>query len=216
MAQTFEERVEEVLGLLHGMAWPLLEEADKKKVVARVAKGIEKGDTVAAWARALGVDRSVLARRIENFGTSEAIDGRAPRIDAETKRKKLGAARLVLQDPQLVDELVEDRATRRALADAAQRHQDAIETEVKAESKKRAPELHHRMGWNEVAGDLLRVRQLFGKALDAAKELELDDEEAAALEDDLKKIAAIGEWFESFLKSGASDFDTELSKILEG
>jgi Family of unknown function (DUF6192) len=216
MAQTFEDRVEEVLGLLQGMAWPLLEEADKRRVVGKVAKGIDRGDALRAWGRALGVPESTLRARLDHFRSQEPIDGARPRIDAETKRKKLWAARSVLQDPQLVDELVEDRATRRALSDAAQRHQDAIESEVKADSKKRAPELHHRMGWNEVAGDLLRVRQLFGRALEAAKELKLDPEETAAFRDDLKAIAAIGEWFESFLDSGNADFDTELERLLEG
>jgi len=36
MAKTFEDRVEEVLGALHGMAWPLLEEADKRKIVGKL------------------------------------------------------------------------------------------------------------------------------------------------------------------------------------
>jgi hypothetical protein len=214
MAQTFEERVEEVLGLLHGMAWPLLEEADKRKVIAKVAKGIDRGDTAAAWGRALGCDRTTVARWVERFRKSEPIDGVRPA--PETVARRFRAAKQTLSDPVLVEQLYEDPTARRVLRNAAFEHEQKVETEVKAESKKRAPELHHRMGWNEVAGDLLRVRQLFGKALDAAKELELDAEEAAALEDDLKKIAAIGEWFESFLKSGASDFDTELSKILEG
>ena len=42
MAKTFEDRVEEVLGALHGMAWPLLEEADKRKIVGKVVSGIDR------------------------------------------------------------------------------------------------------------------------------------------------------------------------------
>lgn len=105
MAKTFEDRVEEVLGALHGMAWPLLEEADKRKIVGKVVHGVDRyGDTYAAWGRALGVLPDTLTKRCHHFRRSEAIDGsRAP--DPETQRKRISHAKSVLRDSGLAPSL---------------------------------------------------------------------------------------------------------------
>lgn len=212
MAQAFEDRVEEVLGLLHGMAWPLLEEAEKKKIVAKVARGVDQGDTVAAWARALGVARETLSRWIGHYRRSEPIES----VTAHnTIGRALRGAKQALRDPQLVAELMEDPAARRAIAKAAVDHQAQIEQAEHAAQAKRTPGLTHRSRFNDVAGDLLRVRHLYGKTLNAARELDLDPGEADALAEDIEKIAQITGWFESWLDSGADDFDTELARILE-
>ena len=213
MSQTFEDRVEEVLGVLHGMAWPLLEETEKKKITTKVAKGIEKGDTIAAWARALGVPDGTLRDRLKRLPTSDPIDG--SRARSENDRIRVSHAKAVFKDDKLVDQLLEDRQAGTALAKAAARHQAKVEREVEAETKARAPGLVHRASWNAVAGDLLRVRNLYAKALDASRTLDLADDEAEALMEEVKDIAQITDWFESWLKSGAADFDTELDRILE-
>ena len=214
MAEEFADRIEEVLGLLHGMAWPLLEEAEKKKVVAKVARGVDKyGDTVAAWARALGVARETLSRWLGHYRRSEPIES----VTAHnTTGRALRGARQVLRDPGLVAELMEDPATRRSIAKAAVEHQTEVEVTERQAQRQRAPGVVHRSGFNEVAGDLLRVRHLYAKALEAARILDLDTGEADALLDDVTKIAQITGWFESWLSSGADDFDTELERILEG
>lgn len=216
MAEEFTDRVEEVLGLLHGMAWPILEETEKKRIVAKVVRGIDRyGDTVAAWARALGAERTTLARRIDRFRRSEPVDGSAAQIHNTTGRALRGAKQ-ALRDPQLVAELMEDPTTRRAIAKAAVEHQAQVEETEHAAQAKRAPGLVHGARFNDVAGDLLRVRHLYAKALNAARELDLDAGEADALTEDIEKIAQITGWFESWLESGADDFDTELDRILEG
>jgi len=215
VAQTFEERVEEVLGALHGMAWPLLEESEKKKIVAKVARGIDKGDTIAAWSRALGVPARTIGQRVDRFRRSEPVDG-AARPDHNTVGRALRGARQVLRDPKLVAELMEDPATRRSIAKAAVEHQAEVEETERQTQRQRASGVVHRSGFNEVAGDLLRVRHLYAKALEAARALDLDAGEADALLDDVTKIAQITGWFESWLNSGADDFDTELERILEG
>ena len=216
MAEEFADRIEEVLGLLHGMAWPLLEEAEKKKVVAKVARGVDRfGDTVAAWARALGVADRTLRDRLDRFRRSEPVDGLRGR-DHNTTGRALRGARQVLRDPKLVAELMEDPATRRSIAKAAVEHQADVEATERQTQRQRAPGVVHRSGFNEVAGDLLRARHLYAKALEAARRLDLDAGEADALMDDVTKIAQITGWFESWLSSGADDFDTELERILEG
>ena len=216
MAQTFEERVEEVLGALHGMAWPLLEESEKKKIVAKVARGIDRyGDSQRGWARALGVSESTLRARIDHFRRLEPMDGAQAQIHNTTGRALRGA-RQALRDPKLVAQLMEDPATRRSIAKAAVEHQAEVEVTERQAQRQRAPGVVHRSGFNEVAGDLLRVRHLYAKALEAARRLDLDVGEADALLDDVTKIAQITGWFESWLNSGADDFDTELERILEG
>ena len=215
MAQTFEDRVEEVLGALHGMAWPLLEEAEKKKIVGKVARGVDRGDSQRAWARALGISESTLRARIDHLRRSEPVDG-ARAADHNTTGRALRGARQVLRDPELVAELMQEPAVRRNIAKAAVEHQAEVEIAEARRQKKAAPDLTHRSGFNDVAGDLLRVRHLYAKALDAARQLDLDAGEADALMDDVTKIAQVTGWFESWLNSGAADFDSELDRILEG
>lgn len=215
MAQTFEERVEEVLGELHGMAWPLLDEPQKRKITGKVGRGVDKGDTVAAWARALGVPDATLRDRLRRFSRSEPIDGRGAR-EQENDRIRVAHAKRVLRDPDLTAELMDDPATRRSIAKAAIQHQAEVEQVERQTQSKRAPGLVHGARFNDIAGDLLRVRHLYAKALNAARELDLDAGEADALAEDIEKIAQITGWFESWLSSGADDFDTELERILEG
>jgi hypothetical protein len=116
MSQTFEERVEEVLGELHGMAWPLLEESEKRKIVGKVARGIDKGDTNAAWARALGVSESGLRGRLERFRRSEPIDGQRAQ-DHNTVNRQMRGAKAVLRDEGLLEELLEDPQVFRKLSE---------------------------------------------------------------------------------------------------
>jgi hypothetical protein len=117
MTQTFEDRVEEVLGLLHGMAWPILEERDKKRVVAKVARGIDKGDTAAAWARALGCDRTTIARRVEHFRRQEPIDG--VQIQKRSAAQVTGdLRRYARENPEAVAAAMSDRQTRRVVENA--------------------------------------------------------------------------------------------------
>lgn len=215
MAQTFEERVEEVLGELHGMAWPLLEEPQKRKIVGKVARGIDKGDSIRGWGRALGVAEATLRGRLDHFRRSEPIDGASTaRAIREARAANL---RYGLKDPEVLAEVMrDDPAVRRSIAKAAVAHQADVEAAIHAENKRRAPGLTHRAGFNDVAGDLLRVRQVYAKALETARTLDLDASEADALLDDVTKIAQITGWFESWLSSGADDFDTELERILEG
>ena len=104
----------------------------------------------------------------------------------------------------------------RSIAKAAVEHQAEVEETERQHQRQRAPGVVHRSGFNEVAGDLLRARHLYAKALEAARRLDLDAGEADALMDDVTKIAQITGWFESWLASGADDFDTELERILEG
>lgn len=100
MAKTFEDRVEKVLGMLHGMAWPLLEDKDKHRIVAEVVRGMDNyGDTAAMWARALGCDRTTVARWVERFRRSEPLEDRARA--AENARKRLSHARTVMKDPSV-------------------------------------------------------------------------------------------------------------------
>jgi hypothetical protein len=215
MAQTFEERVEEVLGELHGMAWPLLDEPQKRKIVGKIVRGIDRyGDSQADWTRALGVAKATLSDRIAHFRRSEPMDG--VRRVAENERKRLNHAKAVLRDPELVEKLLDDRSTARAIAKAAAEHQETVERQERAAQRGRAPELVDRAGFNAVAGDLLRLRVKYARVLDDARELKLKRDEAQALRDDVESIAAITDWFVSFLDSGASDFDTELEKMLEG
>lgn len=105
MAETFEDRVEAVLGELHGMAWPLLEESDKRKIVGKVVRGIDKyGDTAAAWGRALGVARQTLSDRIAHFRRSEPIDSRAQ--DKENRAKAVRHAKVVMRDPESAADVI--------------------------------------------------------------------------------------------------------------
>jgi hypothetical protein len=112
--KTFEDRVEEVLGLLHGMAWPLLDEPQKKKVVAKVAAGIDKGDTRTAWARALGCDEATIRRRVERFRRSEPVDGATPPTWTQDP-SRIRAAKNVLKDPIAAAEVMKDPAARAAV-----------------------------------------------------------------------------------------------------
>lgn len=215
MAQTFEERVEEVLGELHGMAWPLLEESQKRKIVGKVARGVDRGDSYAAWGRALGCDESTIRKRIGRFRRSEPIDG-AGRPDAETVARTIRAAKQTLSDPSMVEAILDDPKASRALAQAAAKHEAKVEAEVKRQTRERAPELAERAAFNSLAGNLLRIRRLFAQTLDEARQEKLHKAERDALRDDVEQIAVIADWFASFLDSGASDFETELEKLLEG
>lgn len=108
MANTFEARVEEVLGVLHGMAWPVLDEADKRKIVGKVVQGIDRyGDTQAMWVRALRVSQATLSERITHFRSSEPIDGSARNTDSDLNRSKaIRHAKSVLRDPAAAAEVM--------------------------------------------------------------------------------------------------------------
>jgi hypothetical protein len=216
MAKDFAERVEEVLGELHGMAWPLLEEPQKRKIVGKVTQGIDRyGDTYAAWARVLGCDERTVRRRVEHFRSSDAIDG-TDRRNAETEDRQLRAAKMILRDERLVDRLLDDPKASRSLARAAAQHEAKVEAEVKRQTRERAPDLAERAAFNTLAGNLLRVRRLFAQTLDEAREERLHKAEREALHGEVEQVQAIADWWLSFLDSGASDFETELEKLLEG
>jgi hypothetical protein len=120
MSSTFEDRVEEVLGALHGMAWPLLDEAEKRKITGKIVQGIDKHeDTQAMWCRALRVSSTTLSRRIEHFRRSEPIDDSAQ--DKENREKAVRHAKVVMRDPDAAAEVIGSLkpAEREAVFDAA-------------------------------------------------------------------------------------------------
>jgi hypothetical protein len=216
MAKSFAERVEEVLGELHGMAWPLLEEPQKRKIVGKIAAGVDRyGDSMAAWARALGCGESTVRRRLEHFRSSDPIDG-TDRRTPESLAREERAAKAVLRDPQRVAKLLDDPKAAQSLARAAAQHEAKVEAQVRRETRERAPDLAERAAFNALAGNLLRVRRMFAQTLDEARGERLHKAERDALREDVQQIAAIADWFTSFLDSGASDFDTELEQLLEG
>jgi len=209
MAKSFAERVEEVLGELHGMAWPLLEESQKRKIVGRVVQGVDRyGDSHNAWARALGVARETLRARCDHYRSSEPIDGAQARKETEARRVR--AAKQTLADPRLVEELLDDPSTARSIAKAAAQHEAKVEAQVRRETRERAPDLAERAAFNALAGNLLRARRLYAQTLDEARQERLHKAEREALRDDVMQFVALSDWWLSFLDSGASDFDTEL------
>lgn len=212
MSKTFEERVEEVLGELHGMAWPLLEEPQKRKIMSKVAKGIDQGDSYTAWGRALGTSDNTIRRQIERLRRSEPIDGPAP-SNPETDARKLRAARAVLEDERLSGKLLDDPRAARGLAKAAQKHEARIEAVVRREQQERAPGLVAKANFNEAAGELLRARKAAQKSLEIARNARFKKDEREALLEDVLNLANVAAFYESFLNGDVVDWDEALSEL---
>lgn len=115
----------------------------------------------------------------------------------------------------LAGAIVDDPEARRAHTRAAIDHQRAAETQVDAAQAERAPRLVHDAGWLDAAGAMLKARRMYAEALDAARRVDLADDERAALTQTNDEMGRIHGWFASYLASGAGSFDTELAALLE-
>lgn len=156
----------------------------------------------------------VRTRKLEKIA-GQTPDERRRALKAETARIYRSHAKWALQDPETVAHLLRDKPTARAIAKAAAEHQEIVERQERKAQRERTPELMDRAGFNAIAGGLLKIRVKFARLLDDARELRLKKDEKAALREDVESILAIADWFVSFLDSGASDFDSELEKLME-
>jgi hypothetical protein len=163
---SFEDRVEEVLGLLHGMAWPLLEEKEKRRIVARVAAGIDKGDTYAAWGRALGCSDGLIRQRVVRFRSKEPVDGAAPSAWTQDP-SRIRAAKNVLKDPVAAAEVVKalDPTARREMVEAAVLQDPAAAAaavhvlDERARRQGRTEPEPEPIGWRELLTDIRNIRR---------------------------------------------------------
>jgi hypothetical protein len=220
-----KETLADVTALIPRYSWEIMDEEQRDELMAKVvlprygkttADGVKLGPTT--WAQMFGAGSNVIANRVLRLRESEKRAAETiTRTEPEWKRASRRHAKLVLReaDPDELAELFRsDERIATNVAKAAQRSQETRQDEVRREQKERAPDLVHRAGFNEVAGELLRIKRAYGSALNTARELKLDSWEAEALAEQVAGIAAIGDWFRSFLESGSRGFDQDLEDLL--
>jgi hypothetical protein len=66
----------------------------------------------------------------------------------------------------------------------------------------------------EVLGDLLSAKRKLNDSYTAARDHELTDDQAEAIEEVLQEVVTIVDWYRSYLNSGDQSFEEELSKLL--
>jgi hypothetical protein len=185
-----------------------------RKAAEEIIAAKEADSTLSNYeiARQLDRDEYWVRKMIDYAGNARALpfEGRAEQNRVAATKKLLReappeeVARIIESDPQIATNV----------AKAAQRVEQASVERVRREQRERTPELVHRAGFNEVAGDLLRLKRTYALALDKARELDLEADEAEALDEQVDGIGAITDWFHSFLRSGSRGFEQDLANLL--
>jgi hypothetical protein len=224
-----KETLADVTALVPRYSWEIMDEEQRDELMAKIvlprykkttADGVKLGPS--AWAEMFGVPSAdTIRKRVERLKEGqERLAGKRTTSEPEWVRVDRRAMKRQLResDPEELAEILRsDQKIATNVAKAAIRSQEIREDEVRREQKERAPELVHRAGFNEIAGDLVRIKRTYGVALKKARELELDDEEAEALAEQITGnagINAISDWFLAFLQSGSRGFDQDLEDLL--
>jgi hypothetical protein len=216
-----KETLADVTALIPRYSWEIMDEAQRDDLMVKVvvprwnkrtSDGVKLGPST--WAKILGGGADAI--RMREHRLRKASEKRT-RSEPEWKTIDRRAMKRQLRetDPDELAELFRsDQKIATNVAKAAIRSQEIREDEVHREQKERMPGLIHRAGFNEVAGDLLRIKRNYGATLTKARELDLEDEEAEALAEQIAGITAISDWFRSFLESGSRGFDQDLEDLL--
>lgn len=206
MSKTFEDRVEEVLGELHGMAWPLLEENEKRRIIGIIDRGIETyGDSMSDWARGLGVSRQLLSNRLQRFRRSEPIDD-AARLH-NTVNRQIRGAKAVLRDPELTAEVLKDPAIRAAAQEALETSRETTADYERQVQRDLGTSAHRLFAALDAATSTIR------RALPFAQDARLGSRQAEQLEERLGRLQAGIDLIRQAATSG--DWDDELAELLD-
>ena len=216
------ETLADVTALIPRYSWEIMDEEQRDQLMKKIvlpryskttADGVKLGPS--AWAKMFGASSGAIQKRIERLKASRKPSEQTTTRALSPERTRHIRSGLREAKPEEIARMIEgDPKIARNVAKAAQKVEQATIERVTRQQRARSPELVHRSGFNDVAGDLLKIKRTYAATLDRARELNLEADEAEALDEQVDGIGAITDWFHSFLRSGSRGFEQDLENLL--
>jgi hypothetical protein len=135
------------------------------------------------------------------------------RMPAEQKAE---VVREALQDEQVTREVVRDPSTSARLSRAREHVAEERQQQVTGREKTQHPTSWQMEHLYTATGHLGTARHHVKRALEALREVDLDDERREIVRGDITELKDLLGWLESYVDEGGGSFDAELEKILKG
>jgi transposase len=182
-----------------------LREADEQTVEKIVAALPPERQVVVARAAIRSAPRQVAA----DPHVRHVVDESRPAED------RVEQARRLVRDPEVAEAVHRDPKAAPTLRRASAKVSKEMETAAAERQKERAPQLVNRSRIYEIAGMLGHARRDLNGALDALREIELDDDYREMLREEVNDVQTSLGWLVSFLESGDRSFESALERLLQ-
>lgn len=217
-----KETLADVAAMVPRYSWEIMDEQQRDELMAKIvlpryrkttADGVKLGPS--AWAKMLGASAKAVESRVYRLKQSQKAVAANPARTLSPERTRHVRSGLREADSEDIARILEsDPKIALKVAKAAQQVERAAVERTRQTQRQRSPELVHRAEFNEVAGALLRMKRLYASTLNEVRDLELDADEAEALDEQIDGIGVITDWFHSFLRSGSQGFEQDLENLL--
>jgi hypothetical protein len=125
-------------------------------------------------------------------------------------------ARAALTDPAMARKVVDDPVVSSRLSQARQEVSEEREEKTTARERTEHPTSWRQENFYRAQNSLDTARAWVNRALDALREVDINDERRALLTEDIQAVEVSLEWLKSYVSSGDRSFDAELENLLKG